>query len=715
MSAKRILLYIFLLLGVKVFSQPLPKVIYAQKGVLDLRQWNPDSADVIELAGEWEFYWHRLLTPQDFHPQRYVADAYLWVPAYWSENKHGKKFPALGYGTYRLVILTSKKYNKIRLYVPSVNTSMKVWFNGKLLGHSGVVGTSADKSKASVDYVLREVTLDSVKNELIIQVSNYFHREGGFFRSPMLGTIGGMKKELGLWLFFDIFLFGAAIIMALYHLGIFLMRPKQWASFAFFVFALLMALRVFITNPIFETILFPKISFGTSLRLEYITFFWIAPFLNFYLYQVVKDKVSFYFSFYTLVLAFLFSITLFFSTLFFSKMMLPYNILVYVPTVIMDLYILIKHLRLKTEGVGILFFAYLIIVGAIVNDMLLFLRIINSVQLAPLGVFVLLLAQALALARRFSKAFSENEYLLKELEFKNVHLEELVKQRTSEIEKQKNELARQNELLKEQSEKLKLKDEMITESLEYAATLLRAIYPPLDNLKKYFDVFVLFKPKDIVSGDGYWIYENDSYIFISLYDCTGHGVPAAFLNILANILLTTTVRDKQIFEPNRVLEYIDKELKEILSRVGNDGMEMIIMRVDKGEEEPKIKVASAKIELFYYNSRTGLVTRYRGTRRALGYASASRNKEVFSNYLLTFKKGDVIYILSDGYIDQGNKKHERFGTDRFMELIRKIGNMPVEEQHRILSETIVEFMEDTIQRDDILVLGIKNKVTQSKN
>ncbi len=708
MGRKFLYILFFVFLFGTLYARDTVSVV-AQKGVLDLRGWDFDENPVIKIEGEWEFYWKKLLTPADFNPQRYVADAYVWVPQYWSKFRAGgKHFPPLGYATYRLVIISDKKVENLKIILPPVNTAMKAWWNGHFLGQTGKVGTDASNSEPSIASLSREVTLDSPKVELIVQVSNFQHREGGFFYTPRLGKIGEVEKWQLFLLIISVFLIGSMVIMAIYHLGLFLMRPKNFAAFSFFVFSLLLALRLLFTENQLLLLIFPHIDFDTKYRIEYFTFFFIPPAFNYYVHQVLRDRFVKKFLFVLLGAAVIASMFLFASPLVFTRIM-PYYQIVYLAMILVDTYVILKHWVLRTPGADILLVTFILVFLVLINDILLFLRIIDTFELAPAGIFLLVLGQSLVLASIFTKAFKQNERLRQELEYKSQNLEKLVKDRTAEIERQKRKLEKQNKLLQDQTRELEAKDQLLTSSLEYAAAMLRAVMPDPLVLNRYFDNFILFLPKDIVSGDGYWFSDKvRGFLFVAVYDCTGHGVPAAFLSIISTYLLRTTIVEKGIIEPNEVLEHIDQKLKVFLQRQGNDGMELAVLRIELEKDEPQIKFASAKIELFYYNSRTRLITRHRGTRRALGYSSLPQNKEAFSNFILTFKKNDVIYVISDGYVDQTNKERKRFGTERFMELLRKIGDRPMYEQKRILHETIVDYMDDTKQRDDIIVLGLKN-------
>jgi len=277
------------------------------------------------------------------------------------------------------------------------------------------------------------------------------------------------------------------------------------------------------------------------------------------------------------------------------------------------------------------------------------------------------------------------------------------------LKEQKEELKYQNDLLKTQREDLDHKNKLIVSSLEYSATIQQALLPDKNVLDKYFDNFILYRPKDIVSGDGYWYSDdNPDFFFLAVYDCTGHGVPAAFLSIVGSFLLRLIVNEKKILQPNLILEELDKRVKNsLVSQSSRDGMDVVVVRIEKGKEQPQIKFSSAKLNVFYYTAYNSIVNRYKGARRSVGYTS-KRNKEIFINDILQFNKDDAIYLMSDGFVDQNDINRRRFGKENFQRLIRKIGNLPMYEQYSILTEAITEYMAGTEQRDDMLIIGLKN-------
>ncbi len=681
----------------------------AQKGVLDLRFADLDTFPPISLDGEWEFYWNKLLSPEDFYPQIYVADAYAEVPNYWSKiSINGKRVSDTGYATYRLIILTNSPGKVLRLYFPPVNCAMRVWWNGEMIGSSGNPEPKNLGYEPSIKTIVADVET-RYRNELIVQVANYSHREGGFFYAPRLGSKNSLFRFLNLSLIINALLFGAALIMVLYNFFIFFMHNKNYAVLSFLIFAFLAGIRVMVVDSNFISAILPSISYTWKFRIEYFTFFFIPPSFMFYLYQVTKrDKVAKYATYFLLGVAIAFALSLFFPPTVFTQTM-PYYQPVYLIGMLIALYLIYKHLRLGTSGMNILAITFLIMFVMGINDILLYLRIIKTISLMPFVLFVLLLGQSIVLAKIFSDVFHQNVALKQELEYQNVHLEDLVKKRTKELEVKSRKLERQNKQLEEQRQELELKDYIITSSLKYASDIQSAIMPIFSRVGEYFDYFLFFMPRDIVSGDGFWFSDKDSkYLFIVLFDATGHGVPAAFITIIATYLLNTLIDEKKMREPNKILEALDVKMKKFLEKQGTEGLDAIVVRIEKNDEEPQLKFSGARLDLYYFNSRTKLVTRHRGTKRSLGYSKVTHNKEVFNNIILTFHKHDVFYLLTDGYLEQVDKDKHRFGTQKFIELLQKIGSEPMDKQEQILKETLIDYMGDEKQRDDISVVGIKN-------
>ncbi len=277
------------------------------------------------------------------------------------------------------------------------------------------------------------------------------------------------------------------------------------------------------------------------------------------------------------------------------------------------------------------------------------------------------------------------------------HLESLVKERTKEIEKQKNILEKQNKEITE-------KNREITDSITYAQRIQSAILPLDEVFEKYFDdYFILFKPRDIVSGDFYWINIKNDKIILSVVDCTGHGVPGAFMSILGYETLNTIVLGMGITEPAKILEYQDKLIKKALKRQQTetkDGMEMSVSVIDR--KKNIITFAGARHPLVYIKNHK--LMEIPGTKRGIG----EELDIPFVQHTIEIDHPLWIYLFSDGYKDQfgGGAKMRKFMKKYFYEKLLQIHSLSGEQQKKHLEQTLIQWMKGYQQTDDILVLGV---------
>lgn len=298
-----------------------------------------------------------------------------------------------------------------------------------------------------------------------------------------------------------------------------------------------------------------------------------------------------------------------------------------------------------------------------------------------------------------------------------------IEQFNHELEDQKQDLEVAFAQLHKKSEELRSKNRMMTDSIRYAQTIQDALLPMPQDLKATLDeFFISYRPKDIVSGDFYW-YEyipaeegNSVQTFIACVDCTGHGVPGAFMTLIGSRVLTEAVRDAKLREPNEILEMLDREIRASLKQGANklsnqDGMDLSLCRLeynDKGEME--VTFAGSKACIYYYKAKEEKIHRLSGDRRAIGgikHAQKELSVKPFTNHKLYLKPSDMLYLSTDGLIDQNNPDRKKFGTRQFLQLLESIGKLSVQQQKGYLEMALDNHKQSEEQRDDITVLGIK--------
>lgn len=269
----------------------------------------------------------------------------------------------------------------------------------------------------------------------------------------------------------------------------------------------------------------------------------------------------------------------------------------------------------------------------------------------------------------------------------------------------------ENEIISKNNE-LEQKNMLIEGSIKYAKTIQRAILPLIDVIREDFDTFIIYRPKDIVSGDFYWHSKTANYSFIAVVDCTGHGVPGAFMSMIGRQLLKEIVNERNILNPSEILQILNKEVVKALKQNvtdNKDGMDVCLCRIEKTEKENKLVYSGAKRSLYIYRTQIKELEKVKGTRKTIGGHLTYREHEEFLNTELVLEKDDVLYLTTDGYVDQNCKDRSRFGTGRFLYLLQKIGNYQMNEQKQLLNTELNKFMQGEKQRDDITVMGLKVK------
>jgi serine phosphatase RsbU (regulator of sigma subunit) len=255
---------------------------------------------------------------------------------------------------------------------------------------------------------------------------------------------------------------------------------------------------------------------------------------------------------------------------------------------------------------------------------------------------------------------------------------------------------------------LESKDKDMTDSLIYAQRIQEALLPSEDYFRNYFkDSFVLFKPRDIVSGDFYWISEKGGKIFVVAADCTGHGVPGALMSVIGIDILNKTINEENVENPSQVLAIMDKGLEKTFSRekkVGNvirDSMDIGLCVIDR--KHKKLEYAGAFFPL--YLIRDDMLIEIKGDKYIIGMNPEGLE---YKNNEIDLRDDDILYIFSDGYVDQfGGQENKKFMYRRFRYLLLKIHSFPFADQKSILDENIKTWMSDNSQVDDIMVIGFK--------
>lgn len=285
-------------------------------------------------------------------------------------------------------------------------------------------------------------------------------------------------------------------------------------------------------------------------------------------------------------------------------------------------------------------------------------------------------------------------------------LEKIVEERTREIQEEKNKVEKHQQALSIMHKKLAEKNKDLIDSIKYARKIQRAVLPDKEKLEDLKEQsFIYYRPRDIVSGDFYWFKKiNDIYI-IAIADCTGHGVPGAFMSLIGTTLLDHIIQDPTMLPPAESLSLLNQQLREAVS-MGHeetaDGMDIALITYHATHH--LIQFAGANQNLYRISEHQ--LYEYNGDKHSIG--GKYENNKHFHGIDISVKSGDMIYLFTDGYADQfGGPKNKKFKKSQLKELLLQIHSMELTEQKRILHESFLQWKGKNTQTDDILIFGLR--------
>jgi len=399
-------------------------------------------------------------------------------------------------------------------------------------------------------------------------------------------------------------------------------------------------------------------------------------------------------------------------------------------------------IRKKSRANLLFFIGFSVFFVMIVHDSICFvLQIIPYTWTIPHGYSFFILFIFFILATEQVHIYHLSVNRASQLQQMKDELEDRVKARTQEIEQQKEELAVQRDYLRDLNDNLSLynhelqqkneeitqqrdeialqkteieqKSKNITDSIQYAQRIQQAIFPNKELLETAFpDHFVLFKPKHVVSGDFYFFKTLHEKIYLAVADCTGHGVPGAFMSMLGIAVLNEIIQINRINSAAEALELLRKQIKTSLHQTGRkgeqqDGMDISLCVIDT--QNMKMEFAGANSHVYLYrktesSEESGFAV-IKGDRMPIGIHPS--DYKTFTNHHLDLKSGDNVYLFSDGFISQfGGPRGDKFKTKRLQEMLKDVQGMDMSRQYLQIEETLNKWQGHHKQVDDILLVGV---------
>jgi serine phosphatase RsbU (regulator of sigma subunit) len=333
-----------------------------------------------------------------------------------------------------------------------------------------------------------------------------------------------------------------------------------------------------------------------------------------------------------------------------------------------------------------------------------------------IGIIFMVIAFAFYQKQKVNRILGEQNAAIKaqqtEIKIKN---EELLSSE-QELRQNNEELLATHETMREQKEQLEIVNTEIAainmnlfDSIRYAERIQSAMLPNIALFQQLFGgAMIFFKPKDIVSGDFYWAAQVNDMNFVAVADCTGHGVPGAFMSMIGSTLLNEIINQKNIYEPERILRRLNMAIMQALrqgEKENRDGMDICLMRVMPTENENKLVISfcAAKRPLYLVENDTFI--ELKGDRKSIGGSQNDETEFVDKNIVVS--KGTIAYLTTDGLADQNGPKRQKLGSGAVKEFIKSVYHKPFQKQNELFDEMLKDHMKGEKQRDDITVLAVR--------
>ncbi|TGK01163.1 guanylate cyclase [Leptospira langatensis] len=461
----------------------------AKGGVLDLRDWDFEKDGIVELNGEWDFYWMQLVPPEKFWQEEVPKPAGLInIPGVWNGYElDGKHLPPIGYVTYRLTLLLPENSPDLAARIEDgQGSAYDVYWNGKKIARNGIVATSEAEERP--EYLPQTSAVPRAKEvQVVVHISNHVHRNGGFQMPILLGDASEIFAARDRLRLTSAFLAGALLIMGLYHLGLFFYRKKDTETLWFSLICLTITMRVLLSGERFlgEAVRF--VPWVILIKAEYLAFYLGVPIMALFVRRLFPNRFhkSGIIAILILSLSICLSVIILPPALF-SHTLPFYQLLIATGGSYAIIVLIIASFK-KEDGALLMLSGLVFFFASVINDFLFYLYHIGPGYLTPAGLFLLTFSNAAMLGRRVAKAFNTSEEL-------SLHLEKKVIERTRELSEERDrtvEARNEAELQRAKSDRLLLNilPKTVAEELKEKGTVSPVYY---DSATILFTDFVGF-------------------------------------------------------------------------------------------------------------------------------------------------------------------------------------------------------------------------------
>jgi serine phosphatase RsbU (regulator of sigma subunit) len=722
----RILFYLLALLNFLL----VPAFICAQIPEIDLRNSNFEITKTVKLTGKWGFYWNKLLTPQQALTD--TGFSLIEVPAPW-EGQTVKQFsdplPAYGAATYIVKVRLPPTHDIKGFLVPLIWTSHKLWINDSLVSQSGNPGLTPETTISKMTHDLIAIPGNITELTIVVQIADFNLALGGLAESPIIAPYTELQESLEITNIYNLSVIGALLILAIYYILIYFFRRKERSKlwFAFICLVVVVRFADFGEHDLYEYLnrFVSWYTFDVQVKTYYVATLLLGPLGLYYLHSLFPKEfhpqagnisIS--------IISICVLIAIWLPT---PQFTLVINIvqLILFACVLYALWGIALAIYHKREDAGTI----LIGIGGMaltgLHDVLHLagIYIITEQELLTQGFLFFLFVQFVLLSGRYAQAFTSVEDLSENLEKKVIERTIELQNANEEILARNQALYLANQEIEAQKNDISAKNKDITDSITYARRIQFSILPPEDAFTHFFSKsFLIYRPKDIVSGDFYWLQQHQDYLYFCIADCTGHGVPGAFMSVLGlNLLNEILLREANYnLHPGKFLTRLNRSVRAALGQeqkrdqMALDGMDMALCRYHLKHQT--LEYAGANRALWRLSRRNGITELFEQPpdKRSIGGTSAlpsdDGNPETldFKTTAITIHTGEILILFSDGIVDQfGGTQKRKFGSKNLRELLLKSANDSFVEMENNIRNTLLDWQQKTPQTDDQTLLAIR--------
>lgn len=658
-----------------------------KKGVLDLSQFQFTEQSVVEMRGEWEFFYN------DFHYPPFKGkkelSGYLMVPDSWQGMEiKGKKIPRTGHVTLRGFILLHQETvgQELRISIPDVASSYRLFANGVLLGGQGKPGINRfdDIPKIQVKYFT--LIPDSQIIEIVFHISNFENNFGGFWGIPMIGNKHAIDRERLIATARELFLLGAVLIIGFYHWGLYFFRRKEKSILYFALLCIFLGLRIAFTGNRYIFDLYPNFPWQLAFRIEFAAYYLAIPIFILFIGNLFPLDANQKLIKWILYISLLFVLTLFLPVAIFTILLSGFQFVAF--------FTIAYVIRVNAKAVSNnrpnskLFLVGLIILAAFVSyDIISHSLNINDqrVSLTPYGLLIFIFFQSLILSSRIASSFTRAEELAESLKISNESLKAL----TENLES----------MVLDRTSQLNTTLQRLRKDLQLAKKIQQKILPTTDLKIPKIKFHLHFLPKDEVGGDFYDVFELDSGIIrFFLADATGHGIQAALY----------TMAIKSEYEAiKRFVTKTDDLMNHLNQKVQNkfSGLKIVFscFLIDIDTRTNKLYYTSAgHPDQILLTKKAGLELLPR-----TGNIIGLRKEQEYTQYSTHIESGDRIFLFTDGIVEQKNTNREEYTLERIISRMETYKNEPGEDFLKDIIQDLETFQGSVPQEDDLTLLLIE--------